>query len=206
MNMNHKGPGNRKPPVSVTKIQTPEKRSRSSHEKTNSSGKKKAQLPNSAGKKKAQSANVFIASHNNDEPSTPHHLMQGVISHNDANTPAAEEENKEEDHHKNLFNEQFQLYYCYENERKLIEWKQLNNIIEIVKGDASHMKGDSRQATLYYKYKTDFAVHSFGDHYSLVKAQHVVGKSVIDISTVPRYACDEESLRKRSIARYASYL
>jgi hypothetical protein len=40
--------------------------------------------------------------------------------------------------------------------------------------------------------KKGFVVLSLGDHYSLVKSQHVVGKSVIDISTVPRYACYEE--------------
>jgi hypothetical protein len=61
-----------------------------------------------------------------------------------------------------------------------------------VKGDISHMKGDSRQASLYYKYKKDFAVLFFGGHYFLVKSQNVVGKSVIKISTVPRYACYEE--------------
>ncbi len=61
-----------------------------------------------------------------------------------------------------------------------------------MKGDISHMKGESRQATMYYKFKKDFAVLSFGDHYSLVTYQHVVGKSVIDISSVPRYACYEE--------------
>ncbi len=61
-----------------------------------------------------------------------------------------------------------------------------------MKGDIRHMKGDSRQATLYYKYKKDLAVLFFGDQYSLVKSQHVVGKSVIDFGTIPRYAFYEE--------------
>ena len=61
---------------------------------------------------------------------------------------AAEEENGEKDHHKKLFYEQLQLYYSNENQGKLMGQKQLNDIIEIDKGDISHKKGDSRQATL----------------------------------------------------------
>jgi hypothetical protein len=115
-----------------------------------------------------------------------------VSSHNDAKTSATDEENEEEDHHKKIFYEQLQLYYSTDNQRRLMGWKQLNDSIEVVKGDISHMMGDSRQATLYYKYKTDFAVLLFGDHNALVKSQHVAGKSVIDISIVPRYACYKE--------------
>ncbi len=118
--------------------------------------------------------------------------MQEVSSCDGATTLVAEEEIDEEDHHKKIFYEQLQLYYTTDNQRKLMGQKQLNGIIEVVKGYICHMKGDSRQATLYYKYRKDFAVLSFGDHYSLVKSQHVVGKSVIDISTVPRYAFYEE--------------
>ncbi len=33
---------------------------------------------------------------------------------------------------------------------------------------------------------------SFGEHYSLVRSKDVVGKTTIDISTVPRYVCYEE--------------
>ncbi len=65
--------------------------------------KKKAQSPNSAGKKKAQSPNV-----------------QEVNSHDNASTPVAEQEIEEEDHHKNLFYEQLQLYYSTDNQRKLM--------------------------------------------------------------------------------------
>jgi hypothetical protein len=45
---------------------------------------------------------------------------------------------------------------------------QLNNIINIVKGDLTYSKGDGKAAMLHYKYKKDFAVISFGEHYSLV--------------------------------------
>jgi hypothetical protein len=141
----------------------------------NSAGKKKASSPNSAGKQKAQSLNV-----------------PEVSSHVKASSPVAEEVIEEEDHHKKLFYEQLQLSFSTDNQRKLMGRKQLNDIIEVVKGDRSHMKGDSRQATLYYKYKKDFAVLFFGNDYSLVESQHTVRKSVIDISTVPRYACYEE--------------
>ncbi len=134
--------------------------------------KKNAQSPKSAGKKKAQSPNVTE-----------------VSSHGNASSPVVEEVIEEEDHHKKLFYEQLQLYYSTDHQRKLMGRKQLNGIIEVVKGNISHMMGASRQATLYYKYKKDFAVLSFGDHYSLVKSQHVVGKSVIDIITVLKYAC-----------------
>jgi hypothetical protein len=52
--------------------------------------------------------------------------------------------------------------------------------------------GDAKQATVHYKYKNDFAVLPFGKHYSLVRFKDVVGKTTIDISTVPRYVCYEE--------------
>jgi hypothetical protein len=42
------------------------------------------------------------------------------------------------------------------------------------------------------QYKKDFTVLSFGEHYSLVRSKDVVGKTTIDISTVPRYVCYEE--------------
>jgi hypothetical protein len=87
--------------------------------------------------------------------------MQDVSGINDTNTPATSEENEEEDHIKN-YSAQLQLYYCNETQRKLMGQKQLNEIIEIVKGDVTHMRGD----------KKDFSVLSFGDHYSLVKFQH----------------------------------
>ncbi len=69
---------------------------------------------------------------------------------------------------------------------------QLNEIIEIVKGDVTFTKGDSKTATMHYKYRKDVAVMKFGDHYSLVQSKDVVGKTVVDISTVPRYVCYEE--------------
>jgi hypothetical protein len=45
---------------------------------------------------------------------------------------------------------------------------QLNQIIEIVKGDVTFTKGDSKTATMHYKYRKDFAVMKFSDHYYLV--------------------------------------
>jgi len=69
---------------------------------------------------------------------------------------------------------------------------QLNEIIEIVKGDVTFTKGDSKTATMHYKYRKDFAVMKFGEHFSLVRSKDVVGKTVVDISTVPRYVCYEE--------------
>jgi hypothetical protein len=45
---------------------------------------------------------------------------------------------------------------------------------------------------VHYKYKKDFAVLSFGEQFSLVKSKDVVGKTTIDICTVPCYVCYEE--------------
>lgn len=47
---------------------------------------------------------------------------------------------------------------------------QLNAIIDAVKGDP-YTKDDARKATVYYKYKKDFAVLSFGDQSSLVHSK-----------------------------------
>jgi hypothetical protein len=59
-----------------------------------------------------------------------------------------------------------------------------------MKGDVTYTKRNSRQATMYYKYKKDFSVSSFDDHYySLVRSKDVVEKAVIDIS---RYVYYEE--------------
>jgi hypothetical protein len=59
---------------------------------------------------------------------------------------------------------------------------QLNPIIEVVKGDVAFTKGDAKQATVHYKYKKDFAMLSFGDHYSLVRSKDVVGRTAIDLA------------------------
>jgi hypothetical protein len=45
---------------------------------------------------------------------------------------------------------------------------------------------------MYYKYKKDFSVLSCGDHSSLVQSKNVVGKAIIDTSTVLRYMGYEE--------------
>ncbi len=62
---------------------------------------------------------------------------------------------EEVDVHKSLFYEQLQLYYASNNQRKLMGRDQLNNIINVVKGDLTYSKGDGKAATLHYKYKKD---------------------------------------------------
>ncbi len=68
--------------------------------------------------------------------------MQEVIGQDETTTPVTEEEiEEEEDHHKKLFYEQLQLCYSTDNQRKLMGRKPLNDIIDVVKGDISHIRG-----------------------------------------------------------------
>jgi hypothetical protein len=128
-----------------------------------------------------ETPNIYLVSQQVVGPPTPNHLTKELQSALDC-----------QDHHKSLFYEQLQLYYTNSNQRNLMGRDQLNEIIEIVKGDVTFTKGDAKTATMHYKYRKDFAVMKFGDHYLLVQSKDVVGKTGVDISTIPRYVCYKE--------------
>ncbi len=129
--------------------------------------------------------NVYLVSQNHEELPTPTQF-----------SPIAATPTEEVVHHKSVFYEPLQLYYSTNNQRKLMGQNQLNSIIEVVKGVVTFTKGDAKQATVHYKYKIDFVALSFGDHYSLVRSEDVVGRTAIDISTVPRYVCFTTLIRR----------
>jgi hypothetical protein len=177
----------RKSPASLARSHAPAKRTKSTEDKNiNSDTKRKAQVPISNRKSpnaavQMETPNIYLVSQQVAGPPTPNHLTKELQSTEGS-----------EDHHKSLFYEQLQLYYTNSNQRKLMGRDQLNEIIEIVKGDVTFTKGDAKTATMHYKYRKDFAVMKFGDHYSLVRSKDVVGKTVVDISTIPHYVCYKE--------------
>jgi hypothetical protein len=95
--------------------------------------------------------------------------------------------------HRELFYQQIQGHYKCTNNRAMMSRRDMDDVVKLIKGDI-----ESKNST-DYKLKKDFAVITYGQHYSLIMSKDVVGKDEIDVSTVPHYCCYKDlfhSIRK----------
>jgi hypothetical protein len=95
--------------------------------------------------------------------------------------------------HRELFYQQIQGHYQCTNNRAMMSRRDMDDVVKLIKGDIK-----SKNST-DYKLKKDFAVITYGQHYSLIMSKDVIGKDEIDVSTVPHYCCYKDlfhSIRK----------
>jgi hypothetical protein len=88
--------------------------------------------------------------------------------------------------HSTLFYEQIELHYKTTSTRAMMSRAEMDAMVQLIKGN----KKSKNSAE--YKMRRDYAVISFGQHYSVVKGRDVSGKVQVDISYLPRYCCYED--------------
>jgi len=88
--------------------------------------------------------------------------------------------------HQALFYEQIELHYKTTNNRAMMNRNEMDQMVQLIKSNVK-----SKNAS-QYKMKRDFAVVTFGQHYSVIRRRDVTDKVEVDISNLPRYCCDED--------------
>jgi len=88
--------------------------------------------------------------------------------------------------HQALFYERIELHYKTMNNRAMMSRKEMDHMVQLIKSNVK-----SKNAS-QYKMKRDFAVVTFGQHYSVIRRRDVTDKVEVDISNLPRYCCYED--------------
>jgi hypothetical protein len=79
--------------------------------------------------------------------------------------------------HRVLFYLQIQGHYKCTNNHAMMSRRDMNDLVKLIKGDILSKN------SMEYKLKKDFAVITYGQHYSLIMSKDVVGKNEIKKNT-----------------------